>query len=318
MDDFTPPAVLTARRPEDLLAMVPVMLGFVPDDSLVMLTFGPRQFHARLDLPRGPRAVREAADALLDPLRRSGAHTAAFVVYTPDDRLAREALRPLRRGCRAAGVDVAEALRSHDGRWFPLLGEPGRGPGVAYDVSAHPFVAEAVLRGRVVHGSRRELSEMLVADPEAVAEVEAARPTAPADPSWVARTLDRHLRERTRPGATEAARLLAALADGDCRDAAWARMRRGTGREEVELWVDLVRRCPEALVTHAAAVLAFACWVAGDGALAWCAVDRSEQARPGHRLAALVSELLVSATPPDEWEVMRPLVHPETGRPRSA
>jgi hypothetical protein len=310
MDDFTSPAVLTARRPDDLLAMVPVVLGFVPDHSLVMLTFGPRQFHARIDLPHGQRAVREAAEALLDPLRRSGAHTVAFVVYGDDDRLARQALRPLRRGCRAAGVAVAEALRSHEGRWFPLLGEPTCGPGVPYDVSAHPFVAEAVLRGHVVHGSRSELSAMLATDPEAVAEVEAAYPTAPAEPPWVRHTLDGHLGGRTRLDAGEAARLLAALADPDCRDAAWSRMTRATGREEVEMWVDLVRRCPEPLVHHAAAVLAFASWVAGDGALAWCAVDRSAKARPGHPLATLVSEFLDSATPPDEWEVMRSLMHP--------
>ena len=310
MDDFTSPAVLTARRPDDLLAMVPVVLGFVPDDSVVMLTFGPRQFHARIDLPRGPRAVRHAAEALLDPLRRSGAHTVAFVVYGADDRLARQALRPLRHGCREAGVAVAEALRCHEDRWFPLLGAPARGPGVPYDVSAHPFVVEAVLRGHVVHGSRSELSAMLATDPAAVAEVEAAGPSAPAEPAWVRHVLDRHVAHRTRPDAREAARLLAALADATCLEAAWSRMERRTGRQEVELWVDLVRRCPEVLVPHAAAVLAFAAWVAGDGALAWCAVDRSTQARPGHPLAATVGELLESATPPDEWEVMRSLLHP--------
>ena len=43
---------LTARGPEDLLAAVPVVLGFHPQDSLVMLTFGAvRSFHARVDLP---------------------------------------------------------------------------------------------------------------------------------------------------------------------------------------------------------------------------------------------------------------------------
>lgn len=183
-----------------------------------------------------------------------------------------------------------------------------------YDVSAHPFVAEAILRGHVVHGSRAELAARLRPDPDEVALVERAEPQPPATPVWVHDTLERHLAAGSRLAPAEAARLLVALADLDCRDAAWARMRRERGREEIELWVDLVRRCPEPLVGHAAAVLGFAAWVAGDGALAWCAVDRSTLADPGHSLARLVSELVASATSPDQWEVMRPDLRP----PRSA
>ena len=310
MDDLTRPAVLTARCADDLLAMVPVVLGFVPDDSLVMLTFGGRQFHARLDLPRGPDGVREATAALLAPARRSATQAVALLVYTSDDRAARRVVRVLRRGCRAAGIAVVEALRAHDGCWYPLSGEVVRA-GVPYDVSTHPFVVEAVVRGRVVHGCRDDLSASLATDPVAVREVEQAAPQAPAPPVWVATTLERHLAARSRPDPGEAARLLAGLADDTCREAAWMRMRRETGREEVELWVDLVRRCPEALVGHAAAVLAFAAWLSGDGALAWCAIDRSEAAEPGHPLVGLVGELLESATPPDDWEVLRPTRSPD-------
>ncbi len=37
-------------------------------------------------------------------------------------------------------------------------------------------------------------------------------------------------------------------------------------------------------------------------ALAWCAVDRSFSAQPGHPLARLVAGLLEAAVPPSEWE----------------
>ena len=59
--DQTSPTTLTARTPEDILAVVPVVLGFEPTESLVMLTFGSDPpFHARVDLPdaagrRSPR-----------------------------------------------------------------------------------------------------------------------------------------------------------------------------------------------------------------------------------------------------------------------
>ena len=49
---MTQSTTMTARTPEDVLAVVPVVLGFEPHDSLVMLTFGADPpFHARVDLP---------------------------------------------------------------------------------------------------------------------------------------------------------------------------------------------------------------------------------------------------------------------------
>ncbi|MGA9745950.1 MAG: DUF4192 family protein, partial [Nocardioides sp.] len=69
----TPPTSLVARCPEDLLAMVPIVIGFAPTDSVVMLTFGATHpFHARVDLPEGPAEVEELVHALLEPAERNG------------------------------------------------------------------------------------------------------------------------------------------------------------------------------------------------------------------------------------------------------
>jgi hypothetical protein len=81
---------------------------------------------------------------------------------------------------------------------------------------------------------------------------------------------------------------------------------RGDARRAVELWSDAVRRLPDTYVAGPAAVLAFAAWLLGDGALAWCAVDRCRDAEPTHSLAGLVAQLLESATSPDEWTVLQP------------
>ena len=55
---------------------------------------------------------------------------------------------------------------------------------------------------------------------------------------------------------------------------------RGAPATYVEFWSDVVRRTPDELVPGPASVLAFAAWLAGDGALAWCAVDRRRDAEP--------------------------------------
>ena len=65
----------TARCPEDVLAVVPVLLGFVPEESVAMLTFGaPRVFHARVDLPPSREEIPEmvsAAPTCISPSRAS-------------------------------------------------------------------------------------------------------------------------------------------------------------------------------------------------------------------------------------------------------
>ena len=155
------PATLTARTPDDVLAMVPVVLGFVPTESVAMLTFGAaRPFHARVDLPRARDEIPEVVSSLLDPARGHGVRRALFVVYTGDARMAAATVRALSRAFERSRIDVVDALRADGERWYPAVGtRPGVPPwGVRYDVSAHPFLARAVVDGRVTYTSREELA----------------------------------------------------------------------------------------------------------------------------------------------------------------
>lgn len=319
---MTSTTTLTARCPEDLLAVVPIVLGFVPHDSVVMLTFGAaRPFHARVDLPSGPAEVAEVVRALLDPARRHHVRRAFFVVYTADAGTARAVARPLVGAFEEAGVDVIDVLRADGRRWFPALGRrPGVSVGgVPYDVSAHPFAAEAVVDGRVTHRSRQELADSLRADPHRVATVGAAlaavaavaaragqRPSGTgataAEAAWARQLVADHAGAGTGPGDADLARLLVGLRDPLVRDAAWMAMTRGTARAHVGFWTDIVRRSPPEVLAAPAALLGFAAWLSGQGALAWCAIDRCREVAPDHALAGMLAELLVHAVPPSAWE----------------
>ena len=307
----TTPTTLVARSPQDVLAVVPVVLGFVPQDSVVMLTFGATSaFHARIDLPP-PQDVPEAVSLLLDPALRHGVRRVVYVLYTDDAGPAAHVSGALVAAFEGAGVDVVEALRADGRHRFPLL--PGRGGapdrGVPYDVSAHPFAAQAVVDGRVTHGSRDELAATLARDPErvaAVSSVAADRPRGSGQPvaqaAWVRSTVARHVAAGTVADDVEAARLLAALREVRLRDVAWSLMGRDTARDHVAFWTDLVRRSPEDLLPAPAALLGFAAWLAGHGALAWCAVDACQEADPDYGLADILSQLLAHAVPPAEWD----------------
>ncbi|MFC6285684.1 DUF4192 domain-containing protein [Nocardioides sp. GCM10027113] len=302
---------LTARTPEDLLAVAPVVLGFQPADSVVMLTFGgPRCFHARVDLPPPQGAAEwtaELVDALLRPALQHGVGRVVFLLYTDVPLAADRICRRLVRGFREAGIEVVDALRADGRRWFPLLRHRRDVPagGVPYDLSSHPFTAQAVLDGRVLQPSRGELAATLRPVPARVAALLAAREDAPEQPDGcpdrVSALVGRHVAAGTLPDDAEAARLLVAVTSSPVvRDAVWAGIRRDDARCHVAVWTDLLRRAPEDLAPAAAALLAVSAWVAGHGALAWCAVDRALELDPGHGLARLVAGLLEEAVPPPE------------------
>lgn len=306
------PSTYTARSTEDLLAAVPVVLGFHPQESVVLLTFGgDNPFHARVDLPLTTAEAEGAAQALLGPALRERVRAVAVLVLTSDERAGTRAARAAVRAFNRAGIDVVDAVRAHEGRWYAAGGPRGGVPdhGVPYDVSAHPFTAQAVLEGRVTLDSREELAGSVAPDPaavRAVLEAVVALPSRdtglPEEARWAAELVERHVEDGTRPTDAEVARLVLGVLDVPVRDATWELMSRDEAPGHVRFWSDVVRRTPDALLADPAALLAFAAWLAGHGALAWCAVDRCQDVVPGHRLGGYVAHALEQGIPPTAWE----------------
>lgn len=311
-----------ATGPADLLALVPTFLGFHPADSVVLVTLGsaPSPVHARVDLPVDPADAEGLAAHLAGVVDRNGVGAVALLLYTDDAALAAtvvDALVPRLAEVRCA---VRCAARADGERWW-LLGRPEQGPGTPYDLGTHPLTAEAVVEGRVMLASRAELAGTLVGDPAEVEEVEtwldeAADRLVPLLPSrehlvvegrWVRHRVRRHLADGRRLDASDVARLLLLLhATVELRDVAWAEMHHGNAREHVTLWLDLVRRSPVELRAAPASLLGFAAWLSGRGALAWCAVERAQEAQPGYGLAGLLSTALAGGVPPSAWEPLGP------------
>ena len=86
------PSAFVARTPTDLVAVVPAVLGFHPQDSVVLLTFGPPggAFHARVDLPVAAVEQEAVADVLMDAVVANGVRRAAVLLYTDDVEAAHE------------------------------------------------------------------------------------------------------------------------------------------------------------------------------------------------------------------------------------
>jgi len=298
----------TARRPEDVLAAVPIVLGFVPEESVVMLTFGAAHpFHARLDLPLTAAERRAAAAALVEPVCRHGVRRVLFVLYTADKEAAGPCARTLARAFDRRGIDVVDVLRSDGARWFvvPLDRSAREDPGTPYDVTGHLFTAQAVAAGRVTRGSRGELAATLAADAAGAAAVARAIATAAdrpaADAAEVLAVVTGLVADGRSPDPATAARILLALREPRARDAVLGAVDRHTAEAWLAAWSALVRVAPTPVLAPVSSVLAFVAWLAGDGALAWCALDRASQGDPPCALAGLVGRALEEAVPPATW-----------------
>ncbi|GAA1930448.1 DUF4192 domain-containing protein [Nocardioides hwasunensis] len=309
LDGPATPTLMRARTPDDIAAFVPLALGFVPERSVVMVSIGAGGLHARVDLPHDPDDVDDVVEALLRPARRHRVAEVIVVVYDDDTTVADEAAWAIHEELTSAGILVHELLRVHDSHWFAVLpGAPlAAYRGVRFTLDEHRFTAQSVLDGRVTHASREDLRATIAPDREAIAATAPHLGDARLLPAGaLAALVRRHVELGTSFSAAELASVALAVRSGASRDEAWVWLARPQARRAVDLWSDAVRRLPSPHVAGPAAVLAFCAWLLGDGALAWCAVDRCRDAEPSHSLAALVDQLLDTATSPDQWELLRP------------
>jgi Domain of unknown function (DUF4192) len=302
------PTTFTARTPEDLIALAPLVLGFQPEESLVMLTFGDSAFHARIDLPGSDDDVEEVVALLVEPVLAHGMSRVVFLVFSqhrPRPGLVGALIETFTR----SDVDVIDVIQADGRRWFPLLPDGGRGAGVAYDVAGHPFVAASVVTGQVTWSSRGALADSVSADPRAIETVAPLLEALPADVprrqrlaerSWLLAAMAAADEGRS-PDPGQVARLVRDLGDRRLWQAALLHQSRERADGQAMLWTTVVRAAPEGWVAGPAALLGFVAWLGGQGALAWCAVDRCRAEAADDERAGVLTELLLDAVAPSRW-----------------
>lgn len=320
--------------PSDLLALVPATLGFHPEDSLVLVVTagGGGALHARVDLPDDDAETAVALQSLVAAVLRAEASQVVLIAYSDEHLRACDAVDMLALELEIRDIDVVCSIRADGERWYPL-DDPAACPveGVAYDVASHPITAQSVLEGRVTYDSRSDLADSLVGTDfdsvEAVQEAadealrrwmgqvrhplgrpspEDVRTHLAAEGYWIRERVRRFVRTGEPLDDEEVGRMLVAITHVQARDVAWAEMTRESAATHVELWRSVVRRSPQDLLAAPAALLAFAAWLDGDGALAWCAIERCQENDPGYSMAGLVSQALLNAVHPSTWQPLTP------------
>ncbi|TDC79460.1 DUF4192 domain-containing protein [Streptomyces hainanensis] len=188
---------VTLRGPADLADALPYLLGFHPDDSIVLVALHGRHGRVggriRTGIPGDPESWAETAEQLAGCLADSGAKHGgkpdAAVVYLCQEpaagagREAMERLRPLaqllRTACGALDIPVYEALFVSDDRYWSYCC-PGTGccSGEGSELprrGSSPMAAAAAYAGIRVRGSLKELERRLtpLGQPHAARQVRA-------------------------------------------------------------------------------------------------------------------------------------------------
>lgn len=316
---------ITLRSPGDLAAAVPYLLGFHPEHSVVVLAFRDRALTCatRGDLP-GPAGSPEAvACELVNAALRQPATAVAVLAYGPQDRAA-AAVAAVRAATERRGLDIRDALRVDQGRWWSFACEdPQCCPpeGTPFDPHSSEVAATCAFQGLPALPSRADLAGQ-VAPAGGPAREAMTRAT---ERAW-SRLSDRlgHLPEdqgaavvlaegeeaAKRAVATyeagghleddEVAWLAVLLLSIPVRDAAWLQVQ-GT-EPHVHLWLDVTRRAEPDLVPAPASLLAFAAWRAGNGPLAGVALERALREDPGYSMARLLAHGLRHGLPPSAFD----------------
>jgi hypothetical protein len=323
------PSVLSVRDQGELIAAVPVLIGFHPRDSLVLLATGGESgrrigLTLRIDLPPpgpGARAEAEAvADAAVRGLLLDAPAGAAVIVVG---------------GAGGSGpphgalVDlVVHRLEGHTVGWAESTAagahwacyDPCGCAGSLPDPASTPLAVSAVVGGQVVRGEREEL-ERLVAPADAGrlrrreellirAADEATRDGTTGIDTGIDTGADAVVETVVDPAIADAAagrlvlddtRVLAlagALVDPAVRDVAMLRCAGPDAAAAEQLWTALVRETPDPEAAEPAALLAVSALLRGDGALANVALERAERAWPGHRLTGILRSITEAGVRP--------------------
>jgi Domain of unknown function (DUF4192) len=319
--------VVRPRSVADMLAAIPFLLGFIPESSLVVIgiKLGRVDVVFRYDLPDPSDRALAALTAghMTRAMAASQLSDAVVVGYGPG-QLVTPLMDAIREAAGRAGLQVLDALRVHDGRfWSYQCTDPACCPaeGKVLDLAQSPVAVEMARAAgqdgrRAALPTRAELAATLapVTGPAARRMSEATRRADRARAGIIARG---GLIAIYRPGLATVRHALRAYRDGGgmlsdawhawlsvvltvvrIRDDAWARMDPAHARAHLRLWTDTVRRAQAGYVAAPASLLALTAWQLGEGALANIAIARALEDVPGYSLARLLADAQLAGAPP--------------------
>jgi Domain of unknown function (DUF4192) len=312
------------NRPGVLIAALPAVLGFVPENSLILVSLGDGELGSvmRVDLSE---ELLGRVGHLAEVAAAAQPEAMVAVIVDADGAQCPGCNEEYRQLCAA----LTEALAQHDiellashvvdrvalgGRWHCV--EDCGASGLVEDPSASPLAAAAVLEGRRLYPRRADLQAVITPDDPArsaallaVVRQQATERRAAhrAHPVRCARgDVENAIAAASRVAAgeslsdAEVAKLGCALRDVQVRDILYALAVGETAGEAESLWALLARTLPPPWRVEALVLVAFSAYARGDGPLAGVSLQDALRCEPGHRMAGMLDTALQSGLRPED------------------
>jgi len=323
----------TLTSPHDLLAAVPFLIGYHPENSLVLVAIRNGLIGVAMRVDHQECYEPDYRDMLVGHLIREGADSALLVAYLPDGSQSDGSfIYDFRQSLANSSIVLQEALLVCDGRWRSTL---------CLDLSCCPLegnllpklsdsivTAEQVFAGKALpfadsaelltslHSSSKDKKIL-----EALENLE-GRSTIYLEPSDIQRfqqegalAIDQLHAEFAEKGHSDQKELVALvlfnLLDLHVRDYALGIATSENSKTLLDLWRWLTGIAPAGYAAPPATLYAELLYESGAGALAIKALERAFEDCPDYQLAKLLRRTFAAGWPPSQFEAMRSQLHPK-------
>jgi hypothetical protein len=320
----------TLTSPHDLLAAIPFLIGYHPENSLVLVALKDDNvgMAMRVDMPTD--IAPESYDLLASHFQREAADAALIVAYVDSETDPEPVLINTSAALLRAGISIKESLIVSDGRYRSMLCHdseccPPLGSPIP-DIDSSRIAAEHVIAGH----------PMPFANVSGLVQSIAALPSA-MEESWQSevRTFwiesdSENLLDLQRDGATAVidlageyaqgrgaedrelvARVIGRISDIQVRDYALGSHNEETADAYWQMWRELLLIAPRGFVAPIASIFAALAYERGEGALAHKALDRALADDERYSLALLLRRVFTAGWPPQSFSAMRAELHPK-------
>ena len=320
----------TLTSPHDLLAAIPFLIGYHPENSLVLVALKDDSvgMAMRVDMPTD--IAPESYDLLASHFQREAADAALIVAYVDSQSDPEAVLINTSAALLRAGISIKESLIVFDGRYRSMLCHDSEccsplGSPIP-DIDSSRIAAEHVIAGH----------PMPFANVSGLVQSIAALPSA-MEESWQSevRTFwiesdSENLIDLQRDGATAVidlageyvqgrgaedrelvARVIGRISDIQVRDYALGSHNDETADAYWQMWRELLLIAPRGFVAPIASIFAALAYERGEGALAHKALDRALADDERYSLALLLRRVFTAGWPPQSFSAMRAELHPK-------
>ena len=320
----------TLTSPHDLLAAIPFLIGYHPENSLVLVALKDDTVGMALRVDMPTDIALESYDLLASHFQREAADAALVVAYVDSQTDPEPVLINTSAALLRAGISIKESLIVSDGRYRSMLCHdseccPPLGSPIP-DIDSSRIAAEHVIAGHPMpFANVSGLVQSIAALPTAMEE----RWQREVQTFWVESDSE-NLLDLQRDGATAVidlageytqgrgaedreltARVIGRISDIQVRDFALGSHNAETADAYWQMWRELLLIAPRGFVAPIASIFAALAYERGEGALAHKALDRALADDERYSLALLLRRVFTAGWPPQSFSAMRAELHPK-------